>query len=176
MSTEPPAAPEGASTEPEEGLPPGTRTLTDAELQRYGEELQKAVGRAGTVAVHEGALHLRVAGRKNLRACSKAAKRLTHWPAGVVVRVHRVEPKVPETPEQMRARLKRDGEAVELKARSQGFTTATPEEIAEHEARRGLAPEQVEQIIRVSEMKQGRPYTEAEKAGLRQMIRGGVLL
>jgi hypothetical protein len=88
-----------------------------------------------------------------------------------------VEPKVPETPEQMRARLKRDGEAVELKARSVGFTTATPEEVGDYLSRQQpLSAEAVEQTIALTERKNGRPMSEAEKEGLRRVLRGGVLL
>lgn len=174
MSQEEPAAPEGASTAPEEAT--AGRTLTDAELKRYGEELQKAVGHHGAVTVEGQKLHLYTAGRRNFRACGEAAKRLRHWPAGIVVVTHRVRPKVPETPEQARARLNLEESAVELKARSVGLTTASPEEMELYNRRQGLTTEQVEQFIAVSEVKAGRPYTEAERAGLRSTIRGGVLL
>lgn len=167
MSSGEPTAPEGASTGPEEAPAPAAsgRGLTEEELRRYGEELQRVVGRAGLVAAHGGALHLRVSGRRNLRACQRAASKLTHWPAGVVVRVHRVEPKRPEV------------------GRAEPPGNLTPEEVAERLARvagEGALPkltsEDVERFIAVSEMKRGRPYTQAEREGLRASMRGGLIL
>lgn len=92
MSSGEETAPEGASAGQER--PPG-RVLAPEELRRLATELARAVGRHGSVTVEGGALHLYTPDRTGYRAASRAAARLTHWPAGVRVVVHRSAPRVP---------------------------------------------------------------------------------
>jgi len=102
---------------------PASRPLEPELLHRLAGELASAVGRHGAVTVEGGELHLHTSGRANYREAARAAARLTHWPAGVRVVVHRAAPKVPETAAEKRRRAVRaelESKGVEIRPRGEG--------------------------------------------------------